>query len=559
MDEQAIDSPTYPSLLPSARHHRSLIVEYSESPISALTVDSSMAPGNKKKGSAATARGAASGPSTPVRRGGKSPPTKRTPPRECKTAGATRKQQKKATAKKACLESTADADTTKLDGFRFDLEGQDGDEEASDQYDTFGGDGKDRAGGLTRKRKKTDDDPSSAGDGSDSSEDTDSSEQSHEPNTIVEVPEQQEGNDDEEEAGSDGDEGGTLQGIAEGNEEDDEVDDDDDDVAPDNLARIANEKEFVEVIKTPKNLKSLLWSKVRFLDVPKILDKCKVDTEKKYNFEGIKKLREESKKANTALVVCSLCFDEPNVSLSNSVLQLSTKVNKKGDKNANVSNVASHVERKAKQGEPVHAQLWKDFKEKKSSTSQQDDTMSIMSVGTAGTVGTGTRSVGTHPYSEWVGMSRAQIINKLHELIYVFVNDANIAAHVVRNPKLWNVIEFAVTNGRQLVGIDKDALQMGRHKFNSMQAISFGTMVHTVERLVEDTREYFRRVTKKTVPFIYIGHDIWDGKNKSILGLCLFLASPLLKELLVIPVAMLRNRGKDAQAIADQSHKALQR
>ena len=84
-------------------------------------------------------------------------------------------------------------------------------------------------------------------------------------------------------------------------------------------------------------------------------------------------------------------------------------------------------------------------------------------------------------------------------------------------------------------------------------------MVHTVERSVEDTREYFRRVTKKTVPFIYIGHDIWDGKNKSILGLCLFLASPLLKELLVIPVAMLRNRGKDAQAIADQSHKALQR
>jgi hypothetical protein len=353
--------------------------------------------------------------------------------------------------------------------------------------------------------------------------------------------------------------GRLLQGIDEGDEKEEDVDDDD--VALDNLDNIANEKEFVYFVVTPKNLKSKLWSKVRFLDVPQILQKCTLEIEKMFNHEGIKRLRESHHKANktnTQSVICSLCYDQPNVRLSSCILQLSTKVNKKGDRNANISNVMSHFERKANQGDAIHAQLLKDFKDNKmgSTQSQQGDAMSVGTVTTAGTAGTRTIK---NPYSEWVGMSRGQITNRLHELIYIFVNDANIAAHVVRNPRLWDVIEFAVANGKQLSGVERSALQMGRYKFNTMQAISFGTMVNTVERLVEDTREWFRRVTKKTVPFIYIGHDIWDGKNKSVLGLCLFIASPLLKELVIIPVGMLRNRGKDAQAIADQSHKALWR
>jgi type III secretory pathway component EscS len=84
-------------------------------------------------------------------------------------------------------------------------------------------------------------------------------------------------------------------------------------------------------------------------------------------------------------------------------------------------------------------------------------------------------------------------------------------------------------------------------------------MVTTVERLVNDTRLYFKRLTAKTVPFIYVGHDIWDGKSKSVLGLCVFFVSPLLKEMIAIPVGILRNLGKTATQIAQQSLSALER
>jgi hypothetical protein len=147
----------------------------------------------------------------------------------------------------------------------------------------------------------------------------------------------------------------------------------------------------------------------------------------------------------------------------------------------------------------------------------------------------------------------------MHELIYILVNDANIPAHVVRNNRLWDVIEFVANNGKQLTGASRSALQMGRYKFNSIQAISFGSMVTTIQRLVTDTKEWYARLTNRDVPFIYVGHDIWDGKNKSVLGLCLFIASPLLQELVILPVAMQRNKGKDSESQAEQSLKALER
>jgi hypothetical protein len=177
-----------------------------------------------------------------------------------------------------------------------------------------------------------------------------------------------------------------------------------------------------------------------------------------------------------------------------------------------------------------------------------------------GTMGTaGTTATTPHAFSDWSGMSRLQVINKLHEMIYILINDSNIAAHLVRNSRLWDVIEFAVHNGKQLAGAERSALQMGRYKYNSIQAVSFWTMVNTIERLVSDTKAYFRRFTTKTVPCIYIGHDMWDGKNKSVLGLCIFIVSPLLKEMVVIPVALQRSSGKDAADVAKQALAALER
>jgi hypothetical protein len=253
--------------------------------------------------------------------------------------------------------------------------------------------------------------------------------------------------------------------------------------------------------------------------------------------------------------MCLLCYDKPGESLLNSIVQLHTRQTSKG-RQPTISNFKSHVERKMKSGDAEHALFWEECKATTQGTLKQSD--ASVGTSTVATAATGTPSL-AHPYTSWAGMSRMQLINKMHELIYILVNDANIPAHVVRNKRLWDVIEFASTHGKQISAAGRSALQMGRYKYNSIQAISFGTMVSTVQRLVEDTKEWYARLTKRDVPFIYVGHDIWDGKNKSVLGLCLFIASPLLQELVILPVAMLRNQGKDSQSIANLALKALER
>jgi hypothetical protein len=139
------------------------------------------------------------------------------------------------------------------------------------------------------------------------------------------------------------------------------------------------------------------------------------------------------------------------------------------------------------------------------------------------------------------------------------VNDANIPAHVVHNPKLWNIIEFMSKNGKRFLDDDRSTLAMAPYKYDSIQAMSFARMVTTIEQVVEDTCSYFSNVANKSIPSIYIGHDIWDGRNKSVLGLCIFIISPLLEKMATVPVGILRSYGKSAQAVASHTLLALKR
>lgn len=100
---------------------------------------------------------------------------------------------------------------------------------------------------------------------------------------------------------------------------------------------------------------------------------------------------------------------------------------------------------------------------------------------------------------------------------------------------------------------------MGRCKFNTIQAVSFTEMISVIERLVEENRKYFKNLTGRPVPFLYVGHDLWDGKNKNVLGLCLFMVSCVLKRVIAFPVGILRSRAKNAVHVARQSLTALKR
>lgn len=588
-EEDDDESPSSPPFF--HRPNKLVSVDYSESPLSALTHDSSMPP--KKKGGATTGAAAAArsrlsgaaGPSTPVRRGGAASAAAagaagtRHSPRNASKQLPLSSKEKKSKGSKSTTEKKA-AELKKAAALKETEEDKRLDNE--DTLDSLVPMGQVEQSGGSGKRKADDNDEEDLLDLSGSSyedeEEDDEGQHSLSLNTILEVgtpppgvaaPNREDAGGDDDEAGSGGNDEeqvevdeAEVEEVAEAMAQDEAL------VQDDHFARNQNEKEHVEFLGSPRGFKSPMWTKVSFLNVPKILETCSVQEEQAQGYEGIMKLREihdaklNKKKKGEAdsnvVAVCLLCFEKPGESLLNSIVQIHTRQTSKGRQPA-ISNYKSHVERKAKLNDEEHEQFLQDCKKMTAGTSKPSDgSIGPLTVASPATAATGTPSV-AHPYTSWAGLSRTQLINKMHELIYILVNDANIPAHVVRNNRLWDVIEFAANNGKQLTGASRSALQMGRYKFNSIQAISFGSMVTTIQRLVTDTKEWYARLTNRDVPFIYVGHDIWDGKNKSVLGLCLFIASPLLQELVILPVAMQRNKGKDSESQADQSLKALER
>jgi hypothetical protein len=391
---------------------------------------------------------------------------------------------------------------------------------------------------TSTKRKKDDDDDDDGGDDDDddtksgdsssaSSEGEDYSEgqKEHAKNSIEKI-------DDVEEV----DEGG-----------DDNVDDD-------LLASYQNEKDLIEgcLKKKPSNLTSAIWSKVLFIDTTSVLECCDEETVKKNNFEGIKRIQQQVRDKKPSLpVICSICFDTPNIGLRGGVVLVHIKTGKSKDAHPapQTSNFVTHLKIRAREDEE-HAK----FLDMIMASRLRSDT----SVGTVKSAASAVSLV--HPvYTEWAKLPKAQVLTRMHQLLYLLVNDANIPAHIVRNPRLWDLIEFIAANGKTLEGSTRNALMMGRHKFNTIQAVSFAEMVSVVERLVEENRRYFKKLTGRTVPFMYVGHDLWDGKNKNVLGLCIFMVSHLLKRMIAFPVGILRSRNKKAVKVAEQSLKALKR
>lgn len=334
------------------------------------------------------------------------------------------------------------------------------------------------------------------------------------------------------------------------------------------LAFIQLEKDIVDgsFIDKPKSLTSKVWSKVNFMDIDKILKRYdKLEDEEKLNMSGIQKLQQyvrgdKNKKNNTIPICCALCFDDPSVPLSRAIVKLVLKKEKK-DKGAGppppqMGNFQSHCRSR----DDKHKAFLDGATGKGNNSSAASVAASGGATTVAGPSGTTTVVVPHHAYTEWAQLPKAQIIARMHQLMYTLVNDANIPVHIIRNQRLWDLVEFIVRNSHPLRNTPRSTLTMGRYKFNSIQAVNFGTMVNTIERLVNDARQHLSKSAGgRTVPFIYIGHDIWDGKSKSVLGLCIFFVSPLLKQLVKLPVAILRSEGHTSDQVAQQSLEALKR
>lgn len=156
---------------------------------------------------------------------------------------------------------------------------------------------------------------------------------------------------------------------------------------------------------------------------------------------------------------------------------------------------------------------------------------------------------------------KRQIIKQIHIKAFRFASQTNIPPYAIRDDSFVEFTRFCIESGPMLHGVTSDELKLGRGRYHTIQAESFSDMVESIRAVVLRSREFHTQTSgkKDLSGFIYIAHDIWDGKRKTILGLTMFLADPVYGEYIHVPIGFLVSQGKSAAQVCEQSLLLLNR
>ncbi len=242
---------------------------------------------------------------------------------------------------------------------------------------------------------------------------------------------------------------------------------------------IAEEKTHVIFEDDKKSTKrtSKFWSSYHIVEGIDLVD----DISK---FPGLTKLHNRIKTPNCICAVCKICFEEPTKSLWNCTVVCTSR---------QVSNARSHIrnihpeEFRRITESPVVVDIMNKQEEKKKTIQKRLEMETPKAV-----------------------------LEQLHYKIYSFINDAGISARNAYKEDLYDILYFTMKHATTLSKVGD--IGMGPYRYHSMQLASFASMVGSIKTVVAGSRLFYLQQTGTKMKFINVAHDIWDLKNREIVG-----------------------------------------
>ena len=321
------------------------------------------------------------------------------------------------------------------------------------------------------------------------------------------------------------------------NENNDNDNEDDESVSPERREEIKLEKSFISFqsiarSKQFRNFYRSFWGTVRYIDYKKLsTHKGKISEDSLLRMEGLLRcfdmleqaseddIRENDtyKSINKRMVVCPLCFENPNKSLDECLLGLGDGIS---------SNIKQHHDAK-------HPHISASLKDDDTNNDPTQSTMKQYS----GTM-----------------VSRSDAKSLLHQAIYRFVNDNGFPARTVEKDSFRELLQCAIANAPKLSPKD---CEISNKAITKMRLLSYNEFVATVTMLGNKVRAAYALLCGKPIAFATICHDIWQGNNKDILGITLVFTDPRNGENYKIPIGLANVKGHTAVQVAEHTAKIL--
>ncbi len=239
------------------------------------------------------------------------------------------------------------------------------------------------------------------------------------------------------------------------------------------------------------------------------------------DFPGLRKILAAQQNNKDIVVACKLCFDDEMKPLRDCLATCYKK---------QVSNAKTHLRYR----HPDVLKSLEDDKKKEFPDDMEQEEVPLP----------------VYKQKNLVVQSPKDVLNNLHYLIYRFINDCGVSARIGTDNKLYDIIHYAMQHSTLLA--KNNSIVMRAQHFNNIQLTSFAGMVSYISNVVIKTRGCYKEHTGNNQRFLNVAHDIWDAKNKKIMGVSLYFIALLDWKYLQIPVGLLPSVGKSADVCAEQ-------
>jgi hAT family C-terminal dimerisation region len=361
------------------------------------------------------------------------------------------------------------------------------------------------------------------------------------------------------------------------------------------LSNILEAKSLISLERKPqarkRNFISIIWQKWFF--IPKLIDP-NLESELRKLDGTAHEMLVDAKRPEVFMYCCKLCYDNPSTSLHNCF--------KKNSSNSGPGNLPAHLRTSHKEEYDEYTK--KESKGKKHFASDKSDSAtpakkqktesSQVSTAASGAMtktpsaSKSRKSIPTGPnlsematevsvassitdsfsyyyspnlqcHSSHCQVGTKQLVEEFKSLCHDFITFNNIPVRAGTShrdcPEFKKLLTFAMIHGPQIRR--QDNLIMGTTQFNNFRNNKFSTLLGAISTIAGEDRQWYNDYLKKEVPFITVGQDVWDSKQKETLGVTAFWYSPTRKKYLMLPLGLEEVVNKKADPSAKQTLKIL--
>ena len=150
-------------------------------------------------------------------------------------------------------------------------------------------------------------------------------------------------------------------------------------------------------------------------------------------------------------------------------------------------------------------------------------------------------------------------VDEFHELWVDFGTNNNLAVRTVTDktacPELFKLLQYAMDHGSSLRNHPRRML--GKARYTRIRKDKYECLLSGFGFFVARARAFWAQYCKKRIPFIIVGHDIWDSTSHEILGNVALFPDPIDMDIKVYSTGLDRIDNKKASPTAEKTLERL--